>query len=116
MAKSPDALRRARAALDDLAAAMVAGRADAVLTCEAQVSDAARHLSDAAASENVVTSVDRAEVVAACLAVRAALLRCQMLGNASATLERVVVPTPAYDGPVGRTPRQGRLATRESRM
>jgi hypothetical protein len=93
MTTLPDALTAVESALEGLSVAMSTGQPDAVLSAEEPLAEAVRHL---LAAPPPGSEDDRDRAIAAIRAVRLALLKCQLLGRASAGLQHVVAPQSAY--------------------
>lgn len=88
-----DAVTRLQAALDSLAAALAAGEPDAVLAAEEPVAAAVSSLTAFRRRD-----ADRAPGLAEALArVRAAMQRCEALGESAAQLSLAVFGTSTYD-------------------
>ncbi len=110
MTAPPDALAAVEIALDRLSAAMATGRPDAVLAAEEPLAAAIRRLVTCPRP----TSADRARVHDGVRAVRVALMKCRLLGRASAALEQALALHPAYTA-TGSRARTSIPATLESR-
>jgi hypothetical protein len=98
--RPPDVLVRIGAALDALAAALVAGDTAAVLAAEAPIAAAVAELTAWRPAAEDRSSPD---VVRALQAVRGSLARCQALGRSATDFSRAVLPGAAYDR-AGRRP------------
>jgi len=97
-----DALDRLSAALDGLAASLESGRPDLVLAAEAPVASAV----DALNTSDLKELARRPDLRAAVMNVRLAMMRCQTLGSAAASVAAAVVPTD-----YGATGRRRRLSS-----
>jgi hypothetical protein len=92
MTAPPDALTAVAIALERLSAAMATGRFDAVLAAEEPLAEALRRLMSCPAPGGA----DRALVIDGVRGVRTALLKCQLLGRASASLAQAMAPHSPY--------------------
>jgi hypothetical protein len=111
MTTLPDALTAVETALDNLSGALCTGQPAAVLSAEGPLADAVRRL---VASPPPESADDRARAYLGIRAVRVALLKCQLLGRASAALQQVMAPQSAYTA-TGYGAPAGRPVTLETR-
>ena len=93
MTKIPDAFTDVTAALRELAEALRTGRPELVLAAETPLEAASRGLVDLSKQGNL-DPIRRSEGISQ---VREALATVRLLGDASATLERIVRPARTYD-------------------
>ena len=97
MTTAPDALISLELALNNLAAALVTGRSEAVLAAEGPLRLAVDHLVQMRMSGVPMTG-SATDIRARIKAIRIATLKCRALGAASETLCRLVMPDAAYSG------------------
>jgi len=95
MTTALDALTSVELALNDLAAALVTGRPDAVLSAEIPLAAAVEQLVHLRESGTPLAG-SVAEWRARGRAIRIALLKCRALGAASDTLCRLMIPDAGY--------------------
>ena len=114
MTTALDALTSLELALNDLGAALMTGRPDAVLSAEIPLGAAVQRLSQLRES-GAPLSGDPAEWRRLAKSVRIAVLKCQALGAASDTLCRLMIPGAAY-GHKGRRPSSVLHSTLDSRV
>ena len=95
MTTALDALTSLELALNDLGAALMTGRPDAVLSAEIPLSAAVQQLAQLRESGAPLDG-DAAEWRRRARAIRIAMLKCRALGAASDTLCRLMIPDAAY--------------------